>query len=485
MKLQLVNAPSLRIKDEGALGKKMYPPLGLLYLASYVRQSFRDLDVKVTDGLLIGKEKTLKEVSNFDPEIIGVSCTTPTASGAYDLINNMKNANPNALILLGGVHPTAIADEAVRGSKADLIIVGEGELILSEIIKRFTRADFKTNKDFSDVKGLHFEYDGRIYRTGLMPLIDNLDKIPFPARDLINLGSYEGWPISKKKPETSILSSRGCPFRCDFCSNPVWKLQKPWLRLRSPSNVVDEVQELVDKYRIKEYFDQCDEFNHSLEWAIAVCKEKQRRGLDIPWKVCLRADKINDTFARALANSGCWYVHLGIESGNQDTLNGIGKMITLDQVVRGCEILKKYGIKIFGLFMLFNVWDSHGNLKYEDAAMTRNTLKFARRLFNNGLIDYMSWSQTTPYPGSKLWNTAIKYGLMPDKSREWESWNHVYNFTMDLPGISEKDRTRIKFDGAILQAWCLLKSGNVSDKKYVLERGWGHFKRGIKSTLRI
>lgn len=482
MKLQLINSPSLVEKDYGALGKQMFPPLGILYLASYVRNQFPDIQIKVTDGLRIGKDKTLKEVRNFDPEIIGISCTTPSSTGAYELTNYLKNINPTALILLGGVHPTAMPEDAVRRSEADLIVLGEGEVIFSEIVRRYDETKITAKENYKNIPGIAYKKDERVYYTGLMPLIGDLDTIPFPARDLIELCEYEGWPIKKENFETTLISSRGCPFYCHFCSNPVWKLQKPWLRLRSPENIVDEIEELVNVYGVNEYFDQCDELNHLPKWATEVCEEKKRRKLDIPWKVCLRADKITERFAKALADSNCWYVHIGIESGNQGTLNGLGKKITLDQVIEGCKVLKRHNIEIMGLFMLFNAWEDGGNLRFENLKMTENTLKFARKLIHDGLIDYMSWSQATAYPGSKLWETATKYGLIPDKYiGKWENWTHVHDFTMDLPGVSGRDRMKIKYKGSMIQAWCVLKSGKLSNKRYLFERGLGLIKRiGLK-----
>ena len=471
MRLHLINAPSLVGKDYGALGKQLFTPLGILYLASYVRSQLPDVQIKITDGLLTGHDKCLKEVTDFDPQVIGISCNTPTSTGAYALSGELKRLNPNVLILIGGVHATAMPEDAATRSQADLIAVGEGEVILTEVLKRYQQLETIRKENYQDIPGLVFKKDDTICRTGLMPLISDLDTIPFPARDLVNLGDYTGWPVAQQAPETTIISSRGCPFYCHFCSNPVWKLQKPWLRVRSAKNIVDEIEELVNKHGIKEYFDQCDEFNHNLRWAIEVCDEKNRRGLDIPWKVCLRADKINERFAKALADSNCWYVHVGIETGNQETLSGIGKKISLDQVVEGCKLLKKYNIEIMGLFMFFNAWEGKSGLEYEDAEKAGNTLRFARRLIHDGLIDYISWAQATAYPGSKLWDTAVKYNLIPVKDMgKWENWTHVFKFTLDLPTVSNVQKIRLKFLGSLVQAWCMLRSPRVNRKKAYYER---------------
>jgi len=487
MKLQLINSPILPTKkEEGGETLVHWPPLGIMYIASYLRERVPDIQVKIADGPLIGYYGVLKEVETFKPDIIGISCSTTNSTGAYQLTNQLKSMMPHSFVILGGAHPTAMPEDAATRSNADLIVVGEGEVVFSEVVKKHLKEGSIERSKYRDIKGLVYIEDNRIIRTGLMPLISDIDCIPFPARDSVNLKDYGGWYVTLEKPETSILSSRGCPFYCHFCANPVWKLQKPWLRARSPKNIMDEVEELSTKYGVREYFDQCDELNFSLEWAINVCEEKVKRGIDIPWKVCLRADKISEEFVRALHRSNCWLVNLGIESGNQDTLNGIGKRITIEQVVRCCKLLKKYGIQVWGLFMLFNAWQDNGKLRYEDVEKSRNTLRFAKKLLKERLIDQASFAQATPYPGSKLWDTALRYNLIREKYwQKWEYWNNVWSFIMQLPNINEKDMMRLKNEGVWIQAWHVLRSGKIhlNDIPFLINRSWGLIKSEVKCRM--
>jgi radical SAM superfamily enzyme YgiQ (UPF0313 family) len=114
----------------------------------------------------------------------------------------------------------------------------------------------------------------------------------------------------------------------------------------------------------------------------------------------MRAKPITDELAREMAEAGCWYVHLGIESGNEQTLKGVKKFIPLNDVDNACRLLKKYGIKIRALFMIYNVWEENGQLRFEDSQMSINTLKYAKNLIDNKLVDYVSWTAAAPYPGS-------------------------------------------------------------------------------------
>jgi radical SAM superfamily enzyme YgiQ (UPF0313 family) len=211
-----------------------------------------------------------------------------------------------------------------------------------------------------------------------------------------------------------------------------------------------------------------------------------KRNTAVTWKTQLRAYPLDEELVELMSKSGCWYVHLGIESGNQQTLDGIGKKITLAQVQEACMLLKRYKIKVLGLFMLFNVWDDSG-LKYEDLTLTLNTLSFAKKLVKSGLIDYLGWSITTPYPGSPLYEIALNNDLLkPHIKGNWDAWIKDDFFVMQLPGISDRDIARIKTKGSILRGICLLKSGgfSIKDLGYLIKKVLKIFENEIKSKLK-
>jgi radical SAM superfamily enzyme YgiQ (UPF0313 family) len=402
MKVQLISGLPIEKRKGGEIDT-LYPPLGLLYLVSYCRQFVDGIEWKVTDGDMLAFEKTLKEIRKFRPDVIGFSLHSMGVFGAYKLINQVKKEFPETFIIVGGVHATALPNETLQMTKADVVIVGEGE-------------------------------------------------------------------------QTFYISSRGCPYQCIFCSNPVWNHSLPKLRLRSPKNILDEVELLVNEYRMKELYDQCDEFNANPMWAEKVCDEFIARDLGVNWKVQMRADKITEEFARKLVKSGCWLVTLGIESGNQETLNGVRKFVSLDQVIKSCQILKKHNIKVFGLFMAFNAWEEKGKLRYEGVKETKNTLKFAKSLIDKNLLDYISWSLTAPFPGSKLYEIGIKHKIIPQEVLDGrEDWNNTWRLLLNLPGVSREDWESIKNEGSKLQARCLLKNGDMNRSLIPL-----YFKRGFQ-----
>lgn len=482
MKLHFVFSPPVVRQKNSSLPEHVYPPLGILYLAGYIRAFLPELELRATDGLLLGLEGTFQEVAAGSPDMVFISFITPCAQGAYELARRLKATPRPPLIVMGGPHATALPAEPFEKSPCDMVVFGEGERTALELVRAVLE-----QRPLAQVDGLCWRDGGRVVTNQPREFIKDLDEIPFPARDLLSAAEYRGWFVTKKTPETIILSSRGCPFDCTFCSNIIWKSSKPWLRLRSPGNIVDEIEHLAKDQGIQEFFDNGDEFNNNIAHATAVCNELIRRNLGVTWKAQLRAHPLPESLVKLMAEAGCWYVHLGIESGNQRTLDGIRKHITLAQVEQACELLKKYGIKVFGLFMLYNVWEEDGRLQYEDTRDTLNTLAFAKRMVDRGLLAYVSSTIATPYPGSKLYEIAVRHNLFnPGLSHDWEQWLTNSDFIMKLPGVTDKEAGGVYFRASLLRAYCFLKSGNwkLKDVPLLADKGLHAIRLKIKTLLR-
>lgn len=315
------------------------------------------------------------------------------------------------------------------------------------------------------------------------PLLKDLDTLPLPARDLIDLSVYPGMYYKQEKTETYLTSSRGCPYNCVYCSNPVWKYNKPWYRLRSPQKVVDEIEHIVNDLGIREIYDQTDEFNGNLKWAKEVCDEIVRRDLKVKMKAQLRSDRVDQELAEKMAAAGFWLTLFGVESGNAGTLRGIDKRTTPEMNRRALSLMKSAGIKTFALLMAFNVWEEEGRLCFEGKDETLRTLDYARELIDDGLLDLISWSLTTPYPGSKLYDIAIQHHLIrTELLGQWEHWDSSERMVMRLPDITEKDWIKIQNQGKKLQFFLLLKSGTFSLKSFPLyaKRGLSQIKKAIR-----
>lgn len=486
MKIQFVFAPPREMPKYGEMGEQVSPPLGILYLAGYLREKIKGLDLRAIDGPKKGFNYTVERIKEFDPEILCVSYYTVSALGAYELINTLKLHNPHLLVIVGGHHVTALPGESLKKSKADIEVYCEGEETLTEIVQQYiNEKDIKEKLD--KISGIGYLNNGMLSITPHRPFIMDIDSIPFPARDLIDLNEYSGWYISKQNPQARVIFARGCPYNCTFCSNKVWNQPGSKVRIRSPKNIADELEMLRNKYGIKEFFDDGDELNNNIPKAIEICKEIKRRSLGMTWKCQLRCNNLPEDLVKHMAEAGCWYVHLGVESGNQRTLNGIRKAITLKQAEEACQLLTKYHIKILALFMLFNVWEENGKLVYEGVKETNNTLDFARKLLKNKTASFISSTQTQPYPGSELYNIALKHNLIKNNMKEnWDAWLRDDMYIMQIPGIKESQMAAMRLRANMIIALHLIKSGNISikDLTFFIKRGLKLVEDNIKAKLR-
>ena len=484
MKIHLIFAPTTFSLKHGDLGKGIAPPLGILYLASYLNKycTSSNHEITITDGLLDGYDETLSSILKVNADVIGLSAVTPNIIGAYRLMNQVKERLPNSRIILGGPHPTAMPEEAFEKSKPDVVVLGEGEETFKELVDYFKR-DKESPNELANIDGIAVKINGTIITTKTRKFIPDLDSIPFPARNLLDMKRYSGYPMSMGNRSTIFLGSRGCPFDCTFCSDNVWKTSKPYFRKRSPQNIADELQELTE-LGFDEFFDQSDEFNTDLKHTKKILREIISRNLNIKLQCQLRAKPIDEEMVSLMKEAGFWYLHLGIESGNDATLQGTKKKVTRQDVEKCCVLLQKYKIKIWGLFMFFNIWEEDGNLVFEDYNSSLNTLEYAKKLYKKRLINFFGGSITTPYPGSPLWDIALKHNLIKQECLEnYNLWYYKKELRLIsiLPGIPEIDIFKLhqKTYKFTIRSMIREQGINISNISYALLRTSYFIKKSI------
>jgi radical SAM superfamily enzyme YgiQ (UPF0313 family) len=460
MKVLLADPPQ-RERDYDAA----YPNMGILYLISAARTRLSDSGISFeyleSQYDLAGH---LDAIARIQPDLYGISYASFTSPLAHRTIAAVRERFPKLPIIAGGAHPTAAWEQVLRETEVDVCVIGEGEAGFCDVVAHYAGQ----GKPLEEILGVAFQRDGAPFRTGKRPPIKDLDTIPVPAWDLIDFSKYKGMHLKRAEPQTYIAVSRGCPFDCGFCSNPIWKESKPWVRLRGAELIAREVEQLYQR-GIREIYLSADEFNVNLDWPVKVARELQKLGhSDLFFQCNVRADKVNEELAREFRKMNLWMVHIGVESGNQRTIDGLKKHIELDQVVNACRIFQAEGIKVFGFLMMYHAWEENGALAFESPADVNKTFEFARRLLREKLINYMSWQVATPYPGSRLWETAQKYGLLLDLHR----FGDVREKAMNLPGVTERDIRRSLRKGYVIKTYYALKSGNI---------GWKHVTRARQS----
>lgn len=360
------------------------PPTDLMYLAAVAENV--GLEAKIVDYSQGGDfEKDLKE---FQPDYLVVNVATPTFKSDLASLTVAKEICPDVITIAKGAAFLTVAFDVMYFQKdLDLILFGEPEDTLKEVLE---------GKDYSKILGLYYRDDLRAKFTGPRPFIEDLDKLPFPARHLVDNNIYRR--PDNNKVQAVIKVSRGCPFHCFFClATPVSGAK---VRKRSAENIIEEIRECVEKYGITNFLFWSDIFNIDKEWVMDLCQKIIDSGLKITWSANTRADTADEEMAYKMYEAGCRLVSIGVESGSQEMLDKIGKRITLDDVRLTVKIFKKAGIRIYNYFVI--------GLPWEDEDSVEDTIDFAIELDS----DFISFYTATPLPGSKFYEYAKENGLI-------------------------------------------------------------------------
>jgi len=392
-------------------------PLGLAYLASVLDEEGHE--VKIIDAPTLNYDwgNLRKEIRGFKPDIVGITSTTSTIYDAYKVAKLVKEYNSRIKVVIGGPHVSFTPEETLKEcSSIDIVVRGEGEEAMKELAN-----SFEMGLPLEEIRGITFRDDEKILQTENRPFIENLDELPFPAYSLLPMDKYK----AGKKQFANIITSRGCPFSCIFCSSSQL-CGKRW-RARSPENVIEELEMLEEEYNIQEVEVLDDTFTLNNKRAEKICDLIIKKGLDISWSASSRVNTITQQLAYKMRSAGCHILYFGIESGSQKILNIIQKGITLSQSEKAVQITKRAGINTLGTFII--------GIPGETKETIKKTIKFVKKL-NPSLAQF---TICTPYPGTKLFKIAKEKHLLLTK--DWSKYT-ILHPVMKTPGIMSKKLRR-------------------------------------------
>lgn len=366
----------LLINPKSTTGKARWLPLGLGYIAAVLKEA--GFTVKVMDG-------EITDMQDFMPDVVGISAMTPQIEEAWNIAEQIKQVLPLTTIVLGGVHPTTLPLESLSRDYIDIVVLGEGEITMKELCLAI-----RDKTPLLDVKGIIYkEKIGHIIGTKPRELIENLDTLPFPARELFDFPKSYSPGYYRKLPCATILTSRGCPGRCTFCNKSIFGNK---FRMRSAKSVVYEMAHLIVDYGIKEFHISDDNFSTDKNRALEICERIICAKLNTTWACSngIRVDFVTQELLDKMKQSGCYRVAFGIESGSPEILRNINKNITLEKVENAVKMAKKAGIVTVGFFMVGNYGETDKTI--------HETIKFIKKIG----LDYTQFTIATPYPGTEL-----------------------------------------------------------------------------------
>ena len=363
------------------------PPTDLLYMASVARMTGYKPYVRDYSLNSLSMDDLIKDIKEINPRYIVFNAASTTLENDVLFLEHAKKINKDIITVAKGAHFLFKDIEALNKYKyLDIVIRGEVEFVIKDIL---------SGKDLSDIEGITYKKDGEIIQNKPRPFIENLDDIPYPARDLIDNSIYT-------RPDTGevqavIKVSRGCPYHCFFClATPVSGSK---VRTRSPENILGEIKECYEKYGIKNFIFWSDLFNFDHEWVKNLCNSIIDSKLNITFSTNTRADSADIETAKLMKKAGCSLVSIGIESGSNELLKKMGKKITTDDIIRTVKMFKKLGIKIYGYYVIGLPWETEETF--------RETFLFAKKLNT----EYVSFYTATALVGTKFYDYVLEHNL--------------------------------------------------------------------------
>ena len=421
MRFCLINPPRIQPKLWGK--PSILQPIDMAYVAAVLEKehevmiidaanegwnNLEEMDAtKYRQGLR--NDEIKNRVKRFAPDAVGINIPfCGWWKPAYEVASMVKNIDENIVTVLSGLHPSARAAECLSYPNVDYVVIGEPELTVQELARELEQGE----KDLKQVKGIGYVKNKKVVITSPRPAIEDLDSLPFPARHLLPMQTYfeavKEIPLRGeiRKPWATVVTSRGCPFHCVFCSIHTIMGRK-W-RGRSPENVVDEIEQVVQTYHVKQIDFVDDNMTLDRKRMETICDLIVQRGLNIEWYTPngVRADGLDEPLLRKMKASGCKKIRIAPESGVQRVVDEIiKKNLDLKKVENAVIASRKVGIKV-GCFFIIGLI---GETKEDIIA----TINFAYKLRHLG-ADAFYFSYATPLYGTELYEQAKRGGFIRD-----------------------------------------------------------------------
>ena len=428
------------VNPAAPVGAAMHMPfalLGLGYLAAVLEKNNYKVDVIDCQVLKLSPEEFKSEISKRQPDIVGVTSSTLTYQSGLKLVKIVKEACPNCITIAGGSHVTFWDDKALQEcSELDIVVRREGENTMLELVQRI-----EAEESYDDVLGTTCRKDGKIIRNPDRPYIEDLDSLPFPARHL--------WPMEKFRKLEDVLyltTSRGCVYWCEFCTTVRMHGRK--YRMRSPKNVVDELEFLNKTYGVSKFTFCDDAFTVDQPRTEELCSEILKRGLKIQWNCGTRVDMITKDLLAKMKQAGCITVWFGVESGTQQVLDAMKKGISPELTIKVLGWVRELGLKPVPNVIL--------GFPGETKKSAWKTIKFVEKISPD---DVGFYNVATPFPGTPMYDTVKEKGWLRVTDFDLYDTTHP---TFETPQLSMKDLGKLR-EGAFHHYY--LRWAFLTDKK--------------------
>jgi anaerobic magnesium-protoporphyrin IX monomethyl ester cyclase len=453
----------IRPRDEGSINTRLpesldkrrgiLPPLGISYIASTLEKAGHTVKILDAIALNLAAGEIRRNIEEFKPHVVGITAMTSTVLGALESAAIAKEFG--SITVLGGPQLSIYSEETLSYPYVNYGINGEGEAAMAELVNAL-----ENGKPIDSIQGLIYKKDGKVH-INEPAIIADLDSLPFPAYHLLPMKKYDS--IIGLYPVSTMISTRGCPYKCHFCFK---QPSDDKFRYRSPKNVVDEMAHLVERYRVREIMFYDDVLTLRRAHIAGICEEILRRDLHINWEAPTRVDTIDKPLLTLMQKAGCIRLRYGVESGDKNILKLMNKKIDLAQAKEVFKWTKEAGIETFAYFMI--------GYAHENTETIKHTIDFCIEL-DPGLAMF---TVVTPYPNTPLYELAKREGLI--KNDYWREFTlgkikneRIPYFVPDAEHWAKKAYRRFYFrPGYILKRLGMIHS-------------WGDFTKCVRAVFGI
>ncbi len=388
-----------------------YIHLGLASIAACLQEDGHR--VRIIDLGIEGTapKKIAERIREFDPDVVGISALTPTYPMALSAAATVKQVKPECLTVFGGSHPSVLTDEVVAEPNVDIIVRGEGEVTMVELLRAL-----REKRGLGGVAGISYKSDGDPIHNPDRPFIDDIGILPHIPWQLFALDKYTGSLNGRKA--VGISSSRGCPFNCIFCYRgpAAGKRVRSW----SAERTFNEIDRVVARYAVYGVHFWNELFTFDRDWVLRFCDLLIDHGMKLQWDCQTRADLLSDDILGKMKQAGCVGISVGVESGSEDVLRHTEKKVDRKRIRDAFTMIRASGIESTATFTLGLPWDTRESIQ--------ETIDFAKTLST----DYSMFYVATPFPGSRLWTLCQEKGNT--LSRNWTNYR-IVPFQIDLDNV--------------------------------------------------
>ena len=397
-------------------------PLGLAYIAAVLEQSGFAVQIIDMDPMEMSVRDLRIEIIKIKPKIVGISFMTPQYNYAVEILKLIKEVDSDIKTIAGGTHVSALPKEMLDIHELDFIVIGEGEITAKELVSVLIG---NSNKSLENIPGIGFVQNSKVFLNEPRELIADLDNLPFPSWHQLPMGRYSVANLGseKNRPVYPLLSSRGCPNQCIFCSSHV--IFKRKFRKRSADNIIDEIEFLERKYDAKQFDFVDDTITVDRKRMDCLCDYFILAKKDFLWMCNSRVNTVTPHLLKKMYRAGCCKIDFGVESGNQDILNNIKKGITIEQVIKAHRWAKEAGLVVSSFFMVGNLGETEEHI--------RRTADFIDKL----KTDYVAATIATPFPGTELYSMANSKGWI--RERDWSKYDTTAFISKDYKPVATND----------------------------------------------